>query len=307
MIRDIFGCDEFPGKVSYTLDFLRAAERITYTAANYVRGPVGNIISNVGNIDAILRPKYVENMMLMTPGDSWHYEAQFPHCLQWDGCHVGTIASPFHTLYAWMTGGGPTNLKPVPTPATCATQMSWLRYAVCGLGPTRDHPVGAATIPSSYFEVDPLGMINYPEGVKIITASFAAYFGTYFGDLMRRWCQHWGWALAWTLHDAAKPLDARRLLDPQVLANSTVNASVSAATLAKFEAMYVAANASRATPVNFTDYATVWAEFVNTTNTPDAGNILTWNIGVRHCENYNDCFGLADSTGTCVCYVNRTD
>ena len=162
VMQDIFGCDAFSGGVKATLSFREAADRITYTAANYVRGPLGNIINEVGGFNAILRPDYVRDMMLMTPGDSWHYEEQFPNCTAWMGCHVGTIDYPYHTLYAWMTGGGPQSsvYTPTPTAKSCAAQTSFLRYVVCELPPTRSNPRGRATIPSSYFEVDAMGMIR---------------------------------------------------------------------------------------------------------------------------------------------------
>ena len=256
----------------------------------------------------MLRPSYVRDMMLITPGDSWHYEAQFPNCTQWENCTVGTIDYPYHILYAWMTGGGPTSAgyNPTPTTATCPEQMGFLRYAVCALPPTRNNPTGGLALPSQYFEVDPLGQIRYPEGVKLITASYADYFGTWFGGLMREWCMHWKWALAWVLHDASRPLDARRLLDPTVLKASSVNMTAEGLALApSFEAMWQAANASRGTAVNFTNYEDVWKQFVNVTVTPAVGDLLSWNIGVRDCQDYDNCFGLSHSTGTCICYLHR--
>ncbi len=143
--------------------------------------------------------------------------------------------------------------------------------------------------------------------MKLITASFGDLFGTWFGSLMREWCQHWGWALAWVLYTGATLEDSRRLLDPTVLASTTVNVTLDATVAPKFEAMWSAANASRGTVVNFTDYVQVWGDFVNESNTPTVGNALTWNIGVRDCEDYDNCFGQAHSSGLCVCYLNRTD
>jgi len=310
VIQNIFGCDPFKDGATFTYDFLEAANRITYAASNYVRGPVGNIIAEVGAFDAVMRPSYIRDMALITPWDSWHYEAQFPNCVSWPNCTAGTLDSQLHILYAWMTGGGPTGTSypTTPTAATCAAQTAYLRYAVCSLPPTRNNPVGAATIPSYYFEVDPLGQLNYPDGVKIITASYSDYFGTWMGSLIRQWCKEWKWALAWVLHNTGAPLDARRLLDPTVLASSTVNMTAAGLALApQFEAMWTAANASRATPVNFTDYAAVWANFTNVTVTPAVGDLLTWNIGARECADFDNCFGISHSTGTCVCYINRTD
>ncbi len=148
---------------------------------------------------------------------------------------------------------------------------------------------------------------RYPEGVKLITASFADEFGGYFGSLLRQWCQHWGWALAWVLHDTQDVLDARRLLDPTVLLSTSVNITVGPAVVPAFEAAWVAANRTSWARGNITYFQQAWAALVNESNTPTVGNALTWGIGVRDCEDYDNCFGLAHTTGTCVCYVNRTD
>ena len=44
-------------------------------------------------------------------------------------------------------------------------------------------------------------------------------------------------------------------------------------------------------------------ECVNTTCVTD---ILTWNFGVIDCMDYDNCIGVADGSGLCVCYQNRT-
>ncbi len=54
----------------------------------------------------------------------------------------------------------------------------------------------------------------------------------------------------------------------------------------------------------FVNYTQPWAVLVNETATPGIGDLLTWNIGVRECEDYDGCFGIAHSTGTCVCYAS---
>jgi hypothetical protein len=355
----LFGLDPFLNGGQYTLNFTDAANRMVYTASNYVRSPMGNILHDVGTFNAVPRPSYVRRAMLTTPADSWMYHSVYPNCVQWANCTAGTLDDSLHILYAWMTGGGAlTQFTPTPTNTTCGEQCEFLRFAVCAMGPNYDRQSAYAYNPDLYWEVDAVGMIRcvlafgrghacvraccmlersprcsslmghsasafssiprllppapfplrrYPEGVKLITVSFADNFGTWYGSLLREWCRHWGWALAWVLHDGSNIMDGRRLLDPTVLASTTVNASLNATVAPAFEAMWAAANASRATPVNFTDYAAVWAAFVNESNTPTVGNALTWNIGVRDCEDYDNCFGLAHSTGTCVCYLNRTE
>ena len=54
---------------------------------------------------------------------------------------------------------------------------------------------------------------------------------------------------------------------------------------------------------SFVDFASQWALLVDETRTPGVADVLTWNIGLRDCSDYDNCFGIAHSTGTCVCYV----
>ncbi len=51
----------------------------------------------------------------------------------------------------------------------------------------------------------------------MIVASFKDQFGTPLGTMLRQWCLHNKWALAWSLHSDSACLDARRLFDPLVL------------------------------------------------------------------------------------------
>ena len=306
IMKNIFGCDNFTGDAAYTLDFREAADRITYTALNWVHSPVGNIINYVGLFDAVLRPSYVRDMMLVTPTDSGHYEAEYPNCVGWPDCTVGTIDNIYHILYAWMTGGGQTGGPYTPSlvPANCASQMNMIRQLTCSLQPNRENPHRAVPPnPIEYFEMDALGIIRYPEGVKFITASFKDYFGTAFGQLIRNWCLHWKWAMVWVLHDGTNPLDARRLLDPTVLAGSTLNVSLDPTFQASFDSMWTVANASRAKEASkWAEYETTWVQFVNTTNTAGISSAVLWTMGLRDCEDHDQCIGVVNATGKCACY-----
>ena len=92
IMLDIFGCEPFSNGLNTTLDFREAADRITYTAANFVHSPMGNVLHYVGTFVVVLRPKYIEDMMLITPSDSFHFEAEYPKCKHWTNC---TGSSPF--------------------------------------------------------------------------------------------------------------------------------------------------------------------------------------------------------------------
>ena len=56
MEREILGCSPFTGDSYY--DFHQAADRIVFTAMNFVRAPMGGA-NGFGYFDAVLRPKYV--------------------------------------------------------------------------------------------------------------------------------------------------------------------------------------------------------------------------------------------------------
>jgi hypothetical protein len=90
-------------------------------------------------------------------------EPQYPNCTGWPNCTVGTIDHSLHILYAYMTGGGPQGFPPAPSNVTCATQTQMLRDIVCNFFPNWDRQAGVANIPWGYYEMDPLGMIRYPE------------------------------------------------------------------------------------------------------------------------------------------------
>ncbi len=64
-------------------------------------------------------------------------------------------------------------------------------------------------------------------------------------------------------------------------------------------------NANKTVALNgtFVDYAAQWAVLVDESQTPGVGHVLTWNIGLRDCSDYDSCFGIAHATGTCVCYL----
>ena len=72
----------------------------------------------------------------------------------------------------------------------------------------------------NYFSFLPLTALlhqRYPEGVKMLVISFKDQFGQTYGNIIREWCIHNKWALAFSLHSDKACLDPRRLLDPYVL------------------------------------------------------------------------------------------
>ncbi len=68
-------------------------------------------------------------------------------------------------------------------------QMMYVTDMVCNSAPRRGNWSGA-TCPtmvdySFYFETDVLGTVQYPQGVKMITANFAVLFGTGAGQALK--------------------------------------------------------------------------------------------------------------------------
>ena len=96
--------------------------------------------------------------------------------------------------------------------------------------------------------------------------------------------------------------DPRRLLDPVVLANTTANASVSATFSSSFAAAWTAAEgqfeARRVNLLNFTQFATLSSESL----TAGAGDVTVWPNGARVCADHDNCVGVTDGRGDCVCY-----
>ena len=62
----------------------------SYTAMNYNQSPLGNS-PFYGTYHAIMRPSYMAEGTYLTPTDSYHYETQYPNCVQWKNCTVGTM------------------------------------------------------------------------------------------------------------------------------------------------------------------------------------------------------------------------
>jgi hypothetical protein len=309
--QHFFNSKPFTTGKPFTTNFHEATERIIYTATNFNQSPLGNS-PYYGTWHAILKPKYIEKLALLTTTDSYHYEPQWPHCTGWANCTVGTLDYNYHLLYAWMTGGGPPGgyYTPVPNPAYCIEQMAYLTDMTCAKPPRRGNDIAKYTCPTIfnynlYMEVDILGTVQYPDGIKLLTASFADHFGAWEGEKLRTLCLRNNWILAWVVFDPAKKvcLDPRRLIDPVVLANTTVNMTADVSVNTSFTTMWTAANITRKNPATWTaTYLTVWESFINETANPGAADLLTWNIGAMACTDYDNCFGITESTGTCVCY-----
>ena len=299
---DIFGCDPFTGPSGKPLDFNEAADRVVYTAMNYARSPLGNVLG-FGTFDAVMRPKFVEDKILFTPTDSGHYSTQIPNCAFWPSCIPGTIDYHYHILLSWMATASGAYPPPLVA-SSCGSEMRYIVDLVCPV-PVPRRAVRPAVLPvapvsSSYWEGDILGTVQYPDGVKFMVAEFQATFGNQsVGMQLREMSLRYGWVLVWSYYANHDP---RRIVDPYVAAKSTLNLTIPSAVATAFETQWTAANATWYSTGTNAAAATQWATLVNATLTPGINDALLWNIGVRDCEDYDNCIGVVDSTGDCACY-----
>lgn len=196
------------------------------------------------------------------------------------------------------------------TEKSCAESTDLLRELVCGshVPPPPPaklpacRPLHTAAKSNSYYEVDALGSILYPEGVKLVVASLYQYFGNAEGKLIRAWAMRYGWALAWGKFPSCS--DPRRLMDAAALNATTVNVSVTPSYLSSFGTAWETAEHVRANATVFKEkgkavLSQIWNNLTNKTLTPDS--VTLFNIGALDCSDGDNCIGMTRS-GECACY-----
>ena len=147
-----------------------------------------------------------------------------------------------------------------------------------------------------------MGSILYPQGVKLIVASWYLYFGVAEGDSIRSWAMRYGWALAWSKFPECS--DPRRLMDAVALNVTTANVSVTPAYVSSFETAWEKARIARANATSFKIKGKallnqIWGNLTNSTTTP--GSVALFNIGALDCADGDKCIGMTRA-GVCVCY-----
>ena len=84
----------------------------------------------------------------------------------------------------------------------------------------------------TFMEPNLAGTVRYPDGIKLVVATFTSLFGTENGRKVQSFCKKWGWVLAWALstNGAERFALDSRVIDPEVFAVATAshNATVSA-------------------------------------------------------------------------------
>merc|ERR1739848_115415 len=133
--------------------------------------------------------------------------------------------------------------------STCPAAFGMVTPLVC----QRERVVTPCPLASgAYWEVDVMGSVQYPQGVRSIVASFEVLFGTPTGLSMLAWAEHFGWAVLWHKETAATHgvcADGRRILDlspPETTVDKMFNTSFAPALIAHFKAVLAGATTDRA-------------------------------------------------------------
>jgi len=192
-----------------------------------------------------------------------------------------------------------------------AAATALLRDLVCGLHVPKPAPAAlpqcrllpSANVKGSYYEVNALGSILYPDGIKLVVASYGYYFGTTTGSDIQNWCRRNGWALAWSAFTTTPRAcsDSRRLMDPTVLNATTANVTVSTGFVAGFQVGWSRIIQARQNATTLDGNLTVvWQTLMDNTSTP--GTLSLFNIGALDCTDGDNCIGMTQN-GVCVCYT----
>jgi hypothetical protein len=169
-----------------------------------------------------------------------------------------------------------------------------------------------------YWELIPVGVLEFPQSVQFIIGDFPSLFGTSEGRMLQNWCRKHSWALVWSLslnidseyglnffnvgyYEGPFPSN-KRMLDPTTTTSGFVNISATSAS----------------SVVNGSSWNQLWRHAhklrrrVSTTNQtwtklwrqaqsalPQAAQLATLHAGA--CKDTDRCFGLTPN-GDCVCY-----
>jgi len=197
-----------------------------------------------------------------------------------------------------------------------------LGRVVCRLlAPPEKAPVVGADL-VHYWEVLPAAQLSYPSAVKFIIGSFPSLFGTGRGLLLQKWCAQQGWVLIWSLGLNTGDTDAnfwtavglnisiasnQRLVDPQVLRNTTAAANLTmpgnaTASLSEHWAK-VAHDRQAAHNQNRTISKEEWAKSWFTLDGKLPSSMQLAALRAHSCSDVEGCIGTTPQ-GDCFCYQN---
>lgn len=279
-----------------------------YTTIDLLHLAEGN--DAFGDISLVFRPSYAQPLALLAPMDTGNWEdwcntssggpAQCDHypfavnCTAWDRSQ-GTFAHPEHVILA--------NIR-LWDGSACANATGGMLPRIFSMlfgESTQDHTLSHPAQRNTFIEANLAGTVLYPEGVKLIVGTAQTLFGSVFGLQLRRWCAAQGWALLWGLGTSNDPawwaaghaVLGHRVVDPH--ASSSLNLTVSSASVAAFDAQWAAVAKARAnSTVDTIDWAgSLWPKL------PEALGVSS-GLWPGQCADIDSCVGHAN--GDCVCY-----
>ena len=274
-----------------------ALDRPTYAALNAMRLDSGGS-PHFGAACAVFNRSAIGATVVIAAADSGLYEFScykplskrntWEHldvnCSAWNtsSLPLGTLDHFLHLLLPsnayWGTaieangsgiGDGPSN-------ALLPIEMMFARW----YGDSEDDALITEAQWFSYFESNIFASPLYEEargGISYMVASFVSLFGNQNGTALREWCISRGWLLIWALGDGAagprmpnSPFNSSlpwnaRIVDPSVAAATSRrhNVSVSADSLAVFEATWSEAQAAAAPRAAVAVYKRWWTTLIS--------------------------------------------
>ena len=296
----------------FGMDFEQSSSRLVYTGLNFEQRP---LLSEWGNLSVVFNGSFVRPMTAISPKDTgdWHYFCVGSTCtesLPPDIYHKYPHGPPVGTpsCQSWWP----------PIPGTFDHFVHLLNFSLHanqgqleGILCPLSRPVG------SYYEANILGTVEYPHGIKMVTASFPALYGTARGAKLRQYCILRGWVLSWgnCLYAYRTPVSwcsRGRIMDAATVFNATAGHNMSAAvrqrSLAAAESMWrvVGANISvrhDAYHPGESQYLAWWKLFNN--SSPE---MAIRPQTVDECSEVDQCIGVQlNGNRSCVCYSRLTN
>lgn len=318
-------------------DIATSTDRPFYAALNMYRGAGGN--PQCGPVSVVLSRGYLEGELLGAPVDTGFFygacadgqtagkfgNVTLALCGAWGGNRtLGTPPHLSHLLLPYLRFYNETEALagkdyPAYKLARLLTRLLSRRtYATAQPAPL---PLNFVENTLGYFELNPLALIDFPSGVKMLIGMFELLWGTPAGDRLRTWAVSRGWPLVWAYnpsmsffrcgpagdlpscvfpHDFAMGADtaAARLLDPWVLQRVAAghNVTVPPATHDAIEHAWRSTNASTA---GRAELDAAWAHLVGDEERVFAP-LAVEPLFHGACAD-EECVGVRTRTQECVC------
>ena len=238
-------------------DLKTASDRPFYAALNMYRGSGGN--PQCGPVSAVLSRRFLARQILAAPIDTGFFygacadgsatgklgNVTVARCNAWAGARtLGTPPYLSHLLLPYLrfyNESEPHAGASYPSYKLARLLTRLLSRRTYGTARPAPLPLSFVENTLGYFELNPLALIDFPQGVKLLVGMFELLWGSSAGERLREWAVSRGWPLVWAYnpamsffrcgpsgdapscifpHDLAVGIDtaAVRLLDPWVLA-----------------------------------------------------------------------------------------